>query len=247
MEAAGLGTFMLVASVMGTLIEHPAWPVRTAVSDPFARRVVMGLAMGLTAMSLIYSPWGRRSGAHLNPSVTLAFLRLGKVPGRDALGYVSAQFAGAVLGTAVAAVLLAPWIANPTVNYVATVPGTAGIAAAFAGELAISFLLMTVVLSVSNTPGVSRYTGVMAGALVASFITFEAPLSGMSMNPARTFGPSLVGGVTSGLWIYFLAPPLGMLSAAEVYLRARGWRAVHCAKLHHDRGPCLFCMAATRV
>jgi aquaporin Z len=207
----------------------------------------MGLAMGLTAMSLIYSPWGRRSGAHFNPSVTLTFLRLGKVPAQDALGYVSAQFAGAVLGTAAAAVLLAPWIANPTVNYVATVPGTAGLAAAFAGELAISFLLMTVVLTASNAPRVSRFTGVMAGVLVASFITFEAPLSGMSMNPARTFGPSLVGGVTKGLWIYFLAPPLGMLAAAEVYLRARGWCAVYCAKLHHDHGPCLFCAAAARA
>jgi aquaporin Z len=247
MEAAGLGLFMLAASAMATLLEHPASPARAAFTDPWARRAVMGIAMGLTAMGLVYSPWGRRSGAHLNPSVTLTFLRLGKVPARDAAGYVSAHFAGGVLGSSVAAVVLAPWIANPHVNYVATVPGVWGTGAAFGGELAISFVLMTVVLAASNTPAVSRFTGVLAGLLVASFIVLEAPLSGMSMNPARTFGPGLVGGVTSGIWIYFLAPPAGMLAAAEVFVRVRGWRAVHCAKLHHDPGPCLFCAATVRA
>ena len=71
-------------------------------------------------------------------------------------------------------------------------------------------------------------------------ITFEAPLSGMSMNPARTFGPSVVGGPAHGLWLYFVAPPLGMLAAAAFYVRVRGRAAVHCARLYHA-GPCLFC------
>jgi aquaporin Z len=219
MEAAGLGLFVLAAAAMATLLEHPDSPARMVLPDPFQRRVLMGLAMGLTAAGLIYSPWGRRSGAHLNPSVTLTFLRLGKVQGRDAAGYVAAQFAGGVLGAVTAALLLAPWIANPSVNYVATVPGPAGSAAAFAAELLISFLLMAAVLAASSTPTSSRFTGLIAAALVAAFITFEAPLSGMSMNPARTFGPSLVGGVGSGLWIYFVAPPMGMLAAAEVFVR----------------------------
>jgi hypothetical protein len=61
------------------------------------------------------------------------------------------------------------------------------------------------------------------------------------MNPARTLGPDVVGHVWRGLWIYFIAPPIGMLAAAEVYLRMRGHHAVHCAKLHHDDGPCIFC------
>ena len=220
MEAAGLGLFILAAAGMATLLEHPDSPVRMALPDAFQRRVLMGLAMGLTAAGLIYSPWGRRSGAHLNPSVTLAFLRLGKLQGRDAAGYVAAQFAGGVLGAAIAALLLAPWIASPGVNYVTTVPGSAGAAAAFAGELLISFLLMAAVLAASSAPSISRFTGFIAAGLVAAFIAFEAPLSGMSMNPARSFGPSLVGGVGSGLWIYFVAPPMGMLAAAEVFARA---------------------------
>jgi aquaporin Z len=239
-EGAGLGLFMVSAAVMTTLLEHPSSPVRPALPHPFVRRALMGLAMGLTAAALIYSPWGRRSGAHFNPAVTLTFLRLGKVSPLDAGGYVAGQFAGGTLGIAAAAALLRPWIADASVNYVATLPGRAGDATAFAGELAISFLLMLTVLTVSNRARLAPFTGLAAALLVAWFITFEAPLSGMSMNPARTFGPSLVGGMARGLWLYFVAPPLGMLAAAELYTRMTGRVAIHCARLRHV-GPCLFC------
>src|SRR5688500_1859179 len=105
-EVAGLGLFMLSAAGFATLLEHPASPVRHALSDAFTRRVLTGLAMGPTAASLTYSPWGRRSGAHFNPAVTLTFFRLGKVSGRDTIFYIGAQFAGGVLGIAVASQLL---------------------------------------------------------------------------------------------------------------------------------------------
>jgi glycerol uptake facilitator-like aquaporin len=105
MEAAGLGIFMLAACTFATLLEHPASPVRQAISDPILRRLLMGLAMGLTAINLIYSPWGKQSGAHLNPSVTLTFWRLGKVASWDALLYIAAQFVGGMTG-----VLLAAWV-----------------------------------------------------------------------------------------------------------------------------------------
>ena len=239
-EAALIGLFMLSAATMTTVLEHPASPIRGAVPNALLRRAFMGMAMGLTAASLVYSPWGRRSGAHFNPAVTLTFFRLGKVPGPDAALYVAAQFAGAVLGVAAAAVPLRPWIADTSVQYVATLPGPLGDGVAFAGELGISFLLMLTVLTVSNQRRLMRFTGIVAALLVACFITFEAPLSGMSMNPARTLGPSLVGGLARGLWLYFIAPPLGMLAAAEVYTRIRGHVAVHCARLHHV-GPCIFC------
>jgi aquaporin Z len=239
-EAAGLGLFMLSAAAMATLIEHPASPLHQAVPDPFLRRVLMGLAMGLTAAALIYSPWGRRSGAHYNPAVTLTFLRLGKVSRRDATFYVAAQFAGGVLGIAAAAGALRPWIADASVNFVATLPGVSGSGVAFAAELGMSFLLMFTVLTVSNHERLANFTGLAAASLIATFITFEAPLSGMSMNPARTFGSSVVGGMARGLWLYFVAPPAGMLLAAEVYLRVKGRLAVHCAKLHHA-SPCVFC------
>ena len=239
-EAAALATFMMSAATMTVVIEHPASPVRSFVGDAIARRMLMGMAMGLTAATIIYSPWGRRSGAHLNPAVTLTFFRLGKIGGRDALAYAAAQFVGGIVGISVAALGLLRWIADPSVNYVATAPGPFGDAVAFAAEATISFVLMLVVLSVSNQQRLSPFTGAVVAVLVATFITFEAPLSGMSMNPARTLGPDMIGGIWRGLWIYFAAPPLGMLMAAEIFVRVRGRLAVRCAKLHHDSGPCIF-------
>ena len=119
-EAAGLGLFMVSAFTFGALLEHPASPVHQAISDSLARRFLMGLAMGSTAVGIIYSPWGKQSGAHINPSVTLTFLRLGKVKSWDAFYYVVFQFAGGLLGALVAAFALAAWVSHPSVNYVVT-------------------------------------------------------------------------------------------------------------------------------
>jgi len=239
-EVAALGTFMISAATMTVMLEHPESPLHGVVAEPMTRRVLMGIAMGFTAAAIIYSPWGRRSGAHMNPAVTLTFLRLGKIDGRDALAYVGAQFAGGVLGIGLASFALARWIADPAVNYVATTPGVFGHAAAFAGEALISFLMMLVVLTASNQRRVAPFTGVIVAMLIATFIALEAPISGMSMNPARSLGPDVVGDMWRGLWIYLVAPPFGMLAAAETFLRVRGRLAVRCAKLHHDRGPCIF-------
>ncbi len=241
MEAAGLGLFMLSACLFTALIDYPGSPVRQAISGPFLRRALIGIAMGLTAVGIIYSPWGQRSGAHLNPSVTLTFFRLGKVESWDALFYVLAQFAGGMTGVLVAARVLGDPLADPSVQYAATVPGPGGPGVAFVAEAVISFGLMAVVLAVSNTERLARFTGLFAGLLVATYIMFEAPLSGMSMNPARTLGSALPAQVWTALWIYFAAPPLGMLLAAEVYLRVRGARGVICAKLHHHNSRrCIF-------
>lgn len=241
MEAAELGIFMVSACAFGALLEYPGSPVHQALPDPSLRRVLMGAAMGLTAISIIYSPFGKRSGAHFNPSVTLTFWRLGKVAGADAFFYAIAQFIGAVIGVALPAVILRSALTHPSVNYVATLPGTRGVVEAFIAEVTITFILMTMVLNVSNRMNVARYTGLFAGAMVAIFISIEAPFSGMSMNPARTFGSAFVAQVWDALWIYFTAPPLGMLLAAEVYLRLKGARGVLCAKLHHhNHKRCIF-------
>ena len=240
-EACLLGAFMVSALGMTVLLEHPASPANQALPDVMLRRALMGLAMGATAIALVYSPFGQRSGAHFNPALTLTFLRLGKIEPADALGYVIAQFAGGVLGVLAIAGVLGMRVAAPSVNYAVTAPGMAGSAAAFAAEVAISFTTMLTVLIVSNTARLARFTPLFVGALVASWITFEAPLSGMSMNPARSFASAAGAGVFSSLWLYFTAPLVGMLLAAEVYVRARGLRAVHCAKLHHQNSQrCIF-------
>ena len=240
-EAAGLGFFMLSACAFGTLLEYPASPVHQAIGDPFSRRVLMGLAMALTGIAIVYSPWGKRSGAHINPSLTLTFFRLGKIERWDAVFYVLFQFAGGVIGTIIASVLIGRALGHPSVNYVATLPGTSGVAIAFVAEIVITFILMTVILNVSNRMRIARYTGLFAASLVMTYISLEAPLSGMSMNPARTFGSATVALNWHALWIYFTAPPIGMLLAAEVYVRWKGAHEVLCAKLHHHNDQrCIF-------
>jgi len=240
-EAACLGAFMVSACLFGTLLGHPASPVVRLIQYPVLRRILMGLAMGTTAVTLIYSRFGKRSGAHMNPATTLTFLRLGKIRTVDAGFYVAAQFAGGVAGVGLAALLLGTWLSNASVNYVVTLPGVYGDAWAFVAEVVITFLLMTVILHASNDPRLNRYTGIFAGILVALYISIEAPISGMSMNPARTFGSAFTAANWTSLWIYFSAPPLGMLAAAEVYVRRRGLKQVLCAKLHHANSErCIF-------
>lgn len=241
LEGLALGLFMIAAVLFTALLEHPASPARAALLDPLARRALMGLAMGLTAAAIIYSPWGRRSGAHMNPSVTLTFFRLGRVRGWDALFYIAAQFAGGVGGVLAARAVAGMAAAHPAVRYAITVPGPGGALPAFWAELLISFLLMLVILAVSSSR-LARLTGLCAGLLVAAYITLEAPVSGMSMNPARSLASALPSMRWTDLWIYFAAPPLGMLLASQAFIALRGARAVACAKLDHDnRYRCIFC------
>src|SRR5215469_6327978 len=105
MEAAELASFMISACLFTVLLQHPGSPARAALPNDTLRRVLTGMAMGLTALAIFYSPWGKRSGAHLNPSVTLTFLWLGKLDERDALFYILAQFAGGIAGVSVASLL----------------------------------------------------------------------------------------------------------------------------------------------
>jgi len=239
-EAWALGTFMVSAGLATALIEHPDFGIRAAIPSDGLRRLLIGLAMGVTAIALIYSPWGKRSGAHMNPAVTLTFLALGKVRRADALGYISGQFVGGVAGVALVLALLGERFAAPPVAFVLTQP-TYGPRLAFALEWLISGVLMTAVLLLSSRERLARYTGLVAGALVAAFIALEAPYSGMSMNPARSFASAAVAGQWTNLWIYFVAPPLGMLTAALVCAK-RGAARAGCAKLvHADDARCIHC------
>lgn len=241
MEAWGLGTFMVSAGLITTWFEYPGSALHDALPDAAVRRGLIGLAMGLTAIGIIYSPWGRQSGAHINPAVTLAFLRLGKVARVDALFYVVAQFVGGTAGIVLVKLLLGASFTAPPVSLLATVPGDAGYWPAFAAELIISAALMLAVLFFNSDVRLAPFTGMAAGLLVAVFILFEAPLSGTSMNPARTFASAAPGGSWTGAWIYYTAPILGMLAAAEGF-RLFSSRETHCAKLYHARDKrCIHC------
>lgn len=231
-EALGLGIFMVSACCFGVLLFHP--DSYLAGVDVSIRNILMGMAMGATAIAIFVSPWGKRSGAHINPVVTLTFYRLGKIGGVDAIFYSIAHFVGASIGVFVSWMILGDRLSAREVNFVATVPGMWGQTAAFAGEMLIGFLMMTMVLMTGNNRRFCRFTPYLAGMLVALYITFESPISGMSMNPARTFGSAVFANTWTGWWIYVTAPLLAMLGAAELYVRTRGLNRVLCAKLDHS-------------
>jgi aquaporin Z len=241
MEAGELAVYMFSTCMFATLLQHPASPLRHAIQADFLRRALMGFAIGTTVMAMILSPWGQQSGGHFNPALTLAFFRLGKLQPWDALFYLTAQFLGAITGVAVASHLVRDSLASSAVRYAITMPGKDGKAAAFFAETTISFVLMTTILFVSNRQALARYTPHFVAALYAIFITFETPLSGMSMNPARTFASALFAGYWHALWIYFIAPTFGMLVAAEVFLHAHVGVEPFCAKLDHANNKrCIF-------
>jgi len=232
-EAGLLGTFMVAACIAVFFIQHPLSTIAQHITHPNIRRVIIGILMGLTAIALIYSPLGQRSGAHMNPGTTLTFLVLDKIKPWDAVFSLLFQFIGAIAGVRLAEAVLGQHVKHEAVNYAATVPGRHGIAAAWIAELVIAFGMMSMVLVSTNHAASAPYTGVFAGVLVAVYIAIEAPLSGMSMNPARTLGSAIHARSYRGLWIYFTAPPLAMLCAAGLYVAIAGRDYVYCAKMNH--------------
>lgn len=241
LEALGLGIFMTAAVGFSVVMFAEGSIGATSIDSDLVRRLVMGVAMGLTAVALIHSPIGKRSGAHFNPAVTLSFLRLGRIRGSDAIAYTLFQCLGAILGVWLARSLFGASAVDSPVNLAVTSPGSGSVGTAFVAEVVISYLMMAVVLYSANHAVLSRFTGWIAGGLVCAFITFEAPFSGMSMNPARSLGSALVAGEWRDLWLYLIAPPLGMLLAAESMVRFLGRAAILCAKLlHHGSERCIF-------
>jgi aquaporin Z len=230
-EGWALGMFMLSAATVGVLLESPALGAPRALPDADFRRALAGGAMGTTAVLLMRSKWGRQSGAHMNPAVTLGFWMLGRVRLADLVGYVACQFAGGLVGVLLAAIMFGSWFTQAPVHYALTMPGVYGPWVAFGAEFGLSFMLFMAVLECSADPRTERYTPYLAGLLVAMFITFEAPLSGMSINPARSFASAAPAGDWTDLWLYFVAPPLGMLGAALLSRALR--RRPGCAKLWH--------------
>jgi aquaporin Z len=241
-EAVGLGLLLLGVASFTTLLQHPGSPLYEALPSPLLRRALVGLFAGLSIVAIVYSPLGRRSGGHLNPAITLTFLRLGKVRGRDAIFYMLAQFTGGALALVLLAAILGPAFSAEPVLAIVTRPGARGPAVAFVAELVMAFGMMLLVLFATNRKRLAHLTGVLAAALAGTYIVVAAPLSGVSINPARSFASALAAQFFHLWWIYFTAPPIGMLLAAELYRRrlSHGRPAI-CAKLDHtDRYHCIF-------
>lgn len=220
LEAAGLMLFMLAAGAFGTLFLHPGSAVAQALPSQLAKHVGLGVCMGLVTFAIV-SVLGRRTGAHINPAVTWSFWRAGKIGGWDAIFYTLAQFAGACLAPILLLAVIGPPFSNDEVRYAMSLPGPGGGLIAFAAEFVISFILMLVVLIALNSERLEKKTPAIVATLIAVYIAFESPLSGMSLNPARSFGSALTANHWDGIWIYFTAPVLAMLLAVEAYDRMR--------------------------
>jgi aquaporin Z len=241
-EGVFLALLVLAAGLASAWLETPSaagWPF---IPELAARRLLVGVVVGALVTAMIYSPWGRRSGAHLNPAITLAYLRLGKIGRPDALFYVVAQLAGGfaavmLLRTGLRGLLPAP--IPPSVLTASIGPATDG--TAFLTEFVLSGTAMLMILFTSNHASWFRWTGVLYGLLVAAVVACAAPLSGFGMNPARLLAVDLSGGIAVAGWLNLLPPVLGMLAAVEAYRLLTGRKEVLCAKLaHNTQGRCIF-------
>jgi len=216
-EGLGLGLFMISASFFDAVVEYPGLPFRHIISSALLRRFLVGLAMGLTALYIFTSRFGIQSGAYINPAVTIVRYRLGDINKTDSLFYTIFQLLGGSLGVYIVILIFPSWMKNPEVNYIVTVPGKAGTTIAFMMEFFISFILIAVVLFMGLKKRWDKYTPYAVSFLITLFITFEAPFSGMSMNPARTFASAAVAGEWKSFWLYCTAPVLGMLAGEYLY------------------------------
>ena len=237
-ELAGTALMLFWGVSAVALMWGTGSPIPALENAPL-RRLITGMLFAGGATAVVYSPLGQRSGAHINPAITLAFWRLGKIPAADAAAYVVAQFAGAIIGVAAASATWGDLVRS--VQYAVTVPGEGWQwIGAFLAEGISTFLLAFTIFICINKPRIAARTGVIAGALVAVLVMIEAPVSGTSLNPARSFAPALFVPVFRDQWIYFVAPTLGALLAAVV-VRDRWGASTVCAKLYHTpKYPCPF-------
>jgi aquaporin Z len=241
MEGTELGAFMLSTCICGTLIYSNRSPLNSLALSAVFESSLMGIAMAATVFLLIQSPFGRRTGAHFNPAVTLTFFWLHRMHRWDAAFYIAAQFCGAFAGVLAARGIVGLRLSEPPVQFMVTLPGKYGSAIAFAFEFVLSVLLMSTVLYASNHRLLARFTPVLVALLTVLYYVLSPSISGFSVNPARSLSSALFAWIWRGIWIYFSAPCLGMLTAAAIYIRWVGSDRVYCAKVFHDmRSVCPF-------
>lgn len=241
MEGTEIAILMVSTCISGTLIYASDSPLKCMNLSRTFQSMLMGTAIAITTFLIIRSPFGRRTGAHFNPAVTLTFFWLGRAHRWDAACYVTAQFVGAVMGVLAARQVLGIRLSAAPVQYLITLPGSHGSIVAFLGEYLLSALLMSVVLYASNHRRLTVFAPFFVALLTVSYYAFSSSISGYSVNPARSFSSALFARIWQGIWIYFLGPSLGMLTAATLYIRTMGPDRVYCAKVFHDlRSVCPF-------
>jgi MIP family channel proteins len=208
--AEGLAAFALVFAGCGAIVANAQY-------DGALGAVGVAMVFGLIIMVMVYAT-GHLSGAHINPAVTIAFTLSRHFPARDAVAYVTAQCAGAICG---ALVLLAVWPDKPG-DLGATVPSI-GVGSAAVYELILTAILMFVILAVAtDTRAVGAGAAIAIGGTVGLDALFGGPVTGASMNPARSLGPALAAGEWTDFWVYIVGPVSGAALGALGYQVVRG-------------------------
>jgi aquaporin NIP len=216
--AEGFGAFALVFAGCGAIVTETVHPGTLGA-------VGVSLVFGLVIMAMVYAT-GHLSGAHLNPAVTLAFALTRHFPRREALAYIVAQLLGAI---AAAALLLAVWPSRPAA--LGTTLPTVGDGSALLYEAVLTaFLMFTIMAVATDTRAVGAGAAIAIGGTVGLDALFGGPISGASMNPARSIGPALVSGELHDLWIYIAAPIVGAALGALAYQLVRGGTAAQAAE-----------------
>jgi aquaporin Z len=212
--AEGIGTFFLVLIGPGAVMVN-------AYSGGAIGYTGVALAFAFVVTAMVYA-LGHLSGAHINPAVTIGFWSVRRFPAREVGPYVLAQVLGAVAACAFLRAVLGP------VGHVGATLPSLPVGAAFAVEWLLSFALMFVIMAVATDErAASGFAGVAVGLTVGFCALTGGPLTGASMNPARSFGPALIGGTWTAHWIYWIAPVTAMITAARVYDFLRGAHDVH--------------------
>jgi len=211
-EFVGTALLVLLGISVVTLIFGEGTFVADIIPSLRIRRIISGFIFGSIGAIISVTKIGRLSGAHINPAVTMVFLFFGKIDLKTSVGYVLAQFAGAVAG---ALPLLAWGDMGASIEYGATVPGAEyPIMEALFGEFITTFIMVTLLVLFLAFRETRSFTPLIFPIIYAIMVPLEAPLSGISTNPARSFGPAVVSGEWKGFWIYIVGPYMGALVAS---------------------------------
>ena len=208
--AEGLAAFALVFAGCGAIVANAQYGGTLGT-------VGIALVFGLVIMVMVYAT-GHLSGAHINPAVTIAFTVTRHFPVRDAAAYIAAQIVGASIG---ALLLLAVWTDQPA-SLGSTVPSV-GAGSALVYESTLTAFLMFVIMAVAtDTRAVGAAAAIAIGGTIGLDALFGGPVTGASMNPARSFGPALVAGEWTDFWVYVVGPVMGAALGALAYQLVRG-------------------------
>ncbi len=229
-----IGTGLLVGVGLSFVIVDfgQGSPLIPLLPSAAVRRLLTGFLFGTTGGLIAVSPFGKESGAHINPAVTFAFWLAGRLRSPYAAGYVVCQLAGALLG---AAPLLAWGQMGRSIGYGATIPDPAyGPLWALLGETATTVALIFALFMFLRHRRLRAFTPAIFAPLYAIMVWLEAPISGTSTNPARSFGPSVISGLWDGWWIYWLGPMFGTLIALGIFRWIRReYDEIEVAKIYH--------------